>query len=152
MRSSFPFQISAAGWVSVATTRGGSPMAASSRIGISKSAGSSSNNFSSNSFAAARSVESTATSNPNRGFQSIGSGSAVGATSSSPSVLSKNGIPTASNSSSSAACSAGFYTAHSNTNEPCGNGFDDMISSRAPHTSAQPRPESNTSPDSPASG
>src|SRR6266478_2407202 len=113
IRSSVPFQISASGCVSVATIGRGSPVATPSCAGISKSAGSSSSNFSSTPRAAARSVESTTTSNPNRGFQSIGNGSAVGATSSSPRVLAENGIPAASNSSSNAACTAGSSPAHS---------------------------------------
>src|SRR5712664_503040 len=136
IRSSLPFQISTAGCVSVATTSGGSPAVTSSCAGISTSAGSSSSNFSSTSFASARSVESTATSNPNRGFQSIGSGSAVGATSSSPRLLLENGMSAACSSSSNAACTAGSSPAHSKTKEPCGTGLDDMPSSCTSQSSA----------------
>src|SRR5712664_591515 len=136
IRSSLPFQTSAVGCSSVVETSGGSAALTSSCAGLSISAGSSSSSFSRISCAAVRSGDNTATSKPNRGFQSMGSGSAVGATSSSPKLLSANRISAASSSSSKAACIAGSSPAHSTTKEPCSDGLEDMAFSCEPQSPA----------------
>src|SRR5580658_4495285 len=94
--------------------------AAESFAAISISTGSSSNSFSRIFSAAVILDEGTATSNPNRAFQSMGRMSADGTVRSSPAVLSINGMPADCNFSIRDECSAASSPAHNIIRDPCG--------------------------------